>query len=192
MQIFKFFKIILLLMLFINEVNAQDIVSLSHGTCWATSLDDSVKVADFQNGQSFTLDQYQVSDYLVGLIGFKKNPEWLNTTLHCGSFGHSLIFNIRVENKQYCIWSYKINEHFKLISMGVSEVNQGSCDGLLPGSVLLNIKENTSDVLLVERLSLLQKDEIIIDYKFITPKIVKVLLPRRDHYNENIVAEGLI
>jgi hypothetical protein len=174
------------------QLNAQSIVQLSHGNCWVYSAEDSAKVSDFPNNTAFEIDQIQISDFLVDLIGFKQTPEWLGTNLHCGAFGHSLIFNIKVEQKEYCIWSYKSKNEYKVISYGVSEVEESACDGNVLGSILLFKSSNISEDELQTRLGKLQGSGMIVDYKFVTKKVVKVLLPKKDYFNEREVAKVFV
>lgn len=169
-----------------------NVSNLSQGTCWARNLEDSSKISDFQNNQAFEISLYQIGEYLSNLIGFKNIPDRLSSTLHCGSFGHSLIFNFEIEQKKYCIWSYFKNGKFKLISLGSSENEFGACDGQVLGSLLLKLATASTHEKALVRLNQLKNSDSIKNFEFITNTLVHVKLQDKDYFLEEIKAKKLI
>lgn len=115
-----------------TEVTVQD---LNQGSCWVNE-GDQVKVADFNSGKAYILEQHLVQA-LVSKYSGGERPETLDSMVHCSGGGVAVVMNFKVDEKSFCVWTKPAQDQLEIVSVGRSLDDAGPCDGISLGKVSL-------------------------------------------------------
>ena len=192
----NFKSIFVLLMLFVSlQIKAQEdvvVAGLSQQSCWTKVEQDSLRVSSFSENLSFEINQNSIAEFLSEHLNLTNRPEVLNTFVHCGSYGHALIFNIKLKNRSYCIWGQYANNKIDVRSIGGSDESENICDGFVLGQLILKKSEGSTWNNIHKILTLYMQQGTISDYQLFGKGHIKIILNEKDYFKENLFGSKLI
>ena len=177
--------------LFSSALVAQNITvqTLSNGACWLEKSENGAKVANFNQGNSFTVGGMEIGDSVEKieqqfkqLYGIDYRPEKLQVFLHCGTYGASVVFRF-IGKQNLCIWNSVQNGELKIGPLfAAHRGHNGFCDGIVPGMFLVKVKDAT---LFNQEIETTFWKERIAKVEILSGDIFKVYLHKQFHFQED-------
>ncbi len=129
-KLLRGYALLALYYLFSSVAYGTDVMvkDLNQGSCWVHES-ESVRIADFNGGETHLLEQSQVQA-VVSHFSQGERPSRLDTMVHCSGGGVALVMNFKVGDKAYCLWTKPSKNDLELVSLGRSLSDSGPCDGI--------------------------------------------------------------
>ncbi|EQC51485.1 hypothetical protein [Bacteriovorax sp. DB6_IX] len=195
-------KLIKTLCLFVAclPVFGLEVQSLSQGSCWVSSSEDSVQVASFNEGKSYHIYRSRLEE-LVGFFhdnGISPTEiESIDPYLHCSGVGGRVVFRVKAQGVNYCTWSEYDGKSFKFKSLDLSQYEDGLCDGVVPNKIIVapekdgDMKRIVADLedagVVVEKVEAIFRDLHTITFKSQKDEVFKIKNILLENKNARIV-----
>lgn len=173
-------KLIIAISLLTFQAFALEVKSVAGGSCWVQELEDSIKIASFNNSLSTNLSN-PILGQLIGevsskdqLVGPSGNNQFF---VHCGSFGARLVMNLESKQGRVCVWANFDESGIESHEVGYLKKSElGACDGYLKNEFLLGLTsdENRREEVLKHLVQKYQYDFKLIALTKTLYKVVRV------------------
>lgn len=170
------------------------ISTLSNDACWFNYSEGVLKVSSFNEGTSFSRDfeslLSSINDELTSALSLKENLFIKNvgSSLHCGSYGHSVVFQVDSSLGKFCLWAKLSNQKLEFRSVGSLDINfkDGLCHGRKVGEFLIGVHSNFKKEDFIKDYS-----EYILDFDEVRAGIFKLTLKEEYQLKEDWFKEKL-
>lgn len=142
------YALLLNCILLVPSIYAGEINVLNQGSCWVQEKGDSIKVANFNEKNSYDLDREKLIDIFEILkkelnIKFEDITQ-ISSHVHCSAIGARHVFKINLDGDYYCLWAKYDNSKLVKIDFDLALESEKLCDGILEDRVLVSVLKDSS------------------------------------------------
>jgi hypothetical protein len=126
---------------------ANEIQSLSQGSCWVSNKGDHVQVASFNEGLSYNIYRSRLEELVNFLHDNGISPtevEGIDPYFHCSGMGGRVVFRLKANGVNYCTWSHFDGNKFNFKPLDLADGEEGICDGVVFNKLIVAPADGSS------------------------------------------------